>query len=480
MMAKGLKYVVGLLYVLVSHVVIAQPGLPDSTLISLSGTSLPDSQYSSPPFTIGEITIEGNRRTKPFIILRELPFKSGDSVRLPDIVNAFEIARRQLMNTTLFNEVVVALKSFRGYYLDVTITVKERWYIFPIPYLKPVDRNISEWAKQGYGMDRLNYGFKFTYYNFTGRNDKLRMWLITGYTRQIEFQYDQPYADASLKHGYKIGFSYATNREVNYYTQNNQQQFVDSLSGIQRWNGSLEYTYRPGLRTFHGFRLGFTHQEVDSNVIKLNPQYFGGGRRSITYPEIEYTVKHVNVDYIPFPLTGWMGEMSLLRRGINSNMDLWQFSGKLTKGWQVAPKLYFAWQGYGVLRAPFSQPYINQRLFGYGDLYLRGLEKYVVDGVAAIMFRQTLRRQLFQFSIPTFLKSSSHDRIPFKIYARTFGDLGYSHNPNILENSLTNRMLYTGGLGVDVVTFYDFILRFDYSFNQLGQKGLFLHVKNDF
>ena len=38
----------------------------------------------------------------------------------------------------------------------------------------------------------------------------------------------------------------------------------------------------------------------------------------------------------------------------------------------------------------------------------------------------------------------------------------------------------TGGLGVDVVTFYDFILRFDYSFNQLGQKGLFLHVKNDF
>src|SRR5688572_26438395 len=209
MMAKGLKYVVGLLYVLVSHVVIAQPGLPDSTLISRSDTALPDSQYSSPPFTIGEITIEGNRRTKPFIILRELPFKSDDSVRLPDVVNAFEIARRQLMNTTLFNEVVVALKSFRGYYLDVTITVKERWYIFPIPYLKPVDRNISEWAKQGYGMDRLNYGFKFTYYNFTGRNDKLRMWLITGYTRQIEFQYDQPYADASLKHGYKIGFSYA-------------------------------------------------------------------------------------------------------------------------------------------------------------------------------------------------------------------------------------------------------------------------------
>jgi hypothetical protein len=41
-------------------------------------------------------------------------------------------------------------------------------------------------------------------------------------------------------------------------------------------------------------------------------------------------------------------------------------------------------------------------------------------------------------------------------------------------------MLYTAGLGVDVVTFYDFIIRVDYSFNQLGENGLFLHIKGDF
>ena len=62
------------------------------------------------------------------------------------------------MNTTLFNDVVVALKSFRGYYVDIIISVKERWYIFPLPYLKPIDRNLTEWATQGLGFDRLNYG----------------------------------------------------------------------------------------------------------------------------------------------------------------------------------------------------------------------------------------------------------------------------------------------------------------------------------
>ena len=119
-------------------------------------------------------------------------------------------------------------------------------------------------------------------------------------------------------------------------------------------------------------------------------------------------------------------------------------------------------------------------MFGYGDLYLRGLEKYVIDGVAGVMARHTVRRQILNFSIPTFLKSTSHDRIPFKIYARTFSDIGYAHNPNITHNSLSNRLMYTGGFGIDVVTFYDFIIRLDYSFNQLGQKDIFLHIKNDF
>jgi len=35
-------------------------------------------------------------------------------------------------------------------------------------------------------------------------------------------------------------------------------------------------------------------------------------------------------------------------------------------------------------------------------------------------------------------------------------------------------------VGFDLVTFYDLVLRLDYSFNQLKQNGLFLHIRNDF
>lgn len=433
------------------------------------------------PFVVGMIYIEGNRRTKSYIIERELPFRSGDSIYLPDLVKGFEISRQQLFNTGLFNEVVVALKSFRGHEVDVIIQVKERWYTFPIPYVKPVDRNLSEWSRQGYGINRLNYGLKFTQYNFSGRNDKLRLWLITGYTKQVQFQYDQPYADKTLRHGYGIGFSYSFNKEINYATINNQQMFTDSLTdGIRRWEGKIEYTYRPGLRTFHAVRLSIVRQQVDSHLLDLNPKYFMARNSAVTYPELSYNIRYVNVDYVHFPLTGWIAEAGLLKRGIHKDMNMWQLNAKATKGWRIAKKTYYSLQGMGVVRVPFDQPYINHRMFGYGEMYLRGLEKYVIDGVAAGLLRSTLRRELFRFNINTPVRSRSHDRIPFRIYARTFGDMGYAYNKNFTGNSLTNRMLYTGGAGMDIVTFYDLILRIDYSFNQLGQKGLFLHIKNDF
>lgn len=487
-MGRCLLHICMLLLVSVS--VLSQPGISgiqnDSLPAPVTTLSLPEQTTLSlspsddrKPFEVGEIDIKGNIKTKDYIIFRELPFKTGDSVNLAELVKGFEISKQQLMNTRLFNEVIISLKNFHGPIVNILIEVKERWYIFPLPYLKPVDRNLAEWAKQGYAADRINYGFKFTYYNFTGRNDKLRIWLTTGYARQIQFQYDQPYADRSLKHGYKVGFNYGLSREVNYVTSNNQQVFNDSLN-TTRWNAFAEYDYRPGLRTFHAFRIGYASQTVDDGVLELNPKYFNSPSKTIRYPEFSYSLSHFNVDYIPYPLKGWMGELSLIKRGINPETNMWQLSGKLIKSWDLGKKTYFAWQGQGTLRVPFDQPYINSQMFGYGDLYLRGLEKYVIDGVAGFLARNTLRRQLFKFSVASPIKSRSHDKIPFLVYAKAFADYGYTYNKVFIRNSLVNRNLYTAGFGIDVVTFYDLVIRFDYSMNQLGQKGLFLHIKNDF
>jgi len=439
------------------------------------------------PFVVGNIYISGNKKTRNYIIERELSFKTGDTVYLPDLVNTFTLAHDRIYNTRLFNEVVVYLKGFRGYTVDVQIDVKERWYIFPLPYFKPVDRNFTAWSQKHYDLNRVNYGLKFAHYNFTGRNDNLTAWLITGYTRQFELYYNQPYADKSLKHGFGFGFSYTQLRELDAMTTGNQQYFInaDTISYAGKYMNeqlsfSVRYFYRPRLKVRHIIGLNLVSEKIDSAVTVWNPHYLNNGRTKAFYPELTYRFNFTDVDYIAYPLKGIIFDANLLRRGINPDMNLWQLNLRLIRSWQLGRKLWFGIQHTSVLKLPLHQPFYNQTLIGYNDMFLRGLEKYVADGTAGITLRNTLYRELFNFRIPFLRNSPTHDHIPIRIYATAFSDYGYAYNRDFCNNSLVNRMLYTAGFGLDLVTFYDINFRFDYGFNQLGQKGLFLHIRNDF
>src|SRR4051794_35452220 len=90
-------------------------------------------------FIISDINITGNKRTKPITILREVSFNVDDHFPLNVIVDKFYETKKQLMNTGLFRNVVVSLRSLQGYNVYVNIDVEEKWYIYPIPFLRPVD-----------------------------------------------------------------------------------------------------------------------------------------------------------------------------------------------------------------------------------------------------------------------------------------------------------------------------------------------------
>ena len=154
----------------------------------------------SAPVTIRDIIISGNKKTNERIILREIPFKEGEQYELNDLVKKIADAKRQLMNTVLFHEVAVEIKSFEENNADILIAVKERWYLFPIPYFKYIDRNLNEWLfENNASLKRVNYGIKVLYNNVSGYNDKLNLWLINGYTKQISINYDRLYIDKKLK-----------------------------------------------------------------------------------------------------------------------------------------------------------------------------------------------------------------------------------------------------------------------------------------
>jgi hypothetical protein len=57
-----------------------------------------------------------------------------------------------------------------------------------------------------------------------------------------------------------------------------------------------------------------------------------------------------------------------------------------------------------------------------------------------------------------------------------FFDTGYANSEHVINSKLTNEFLYSGGLGIDLVTYYDKVLRIEYSLNKFGEHGIFFHL----
>ena len=73
------------------------------------------------------------------------------------------------------------------------------------------------------------------------------------------------------------------------------------------------------------------------------------------------------------------------------------------------------------------------------------------------------------------------ENLPIKTYLTFNFDTGYVNNPYEKENNkLSNRQLYGGGVGLDIIAYYNMTWRFEYSMNHLGEKGLFFNYSVGF
>lgn len=116
---------------------------------------------------------------------------------------------------------------------------------------------------------------------------------------------------------------------------------------------------------------------------------------------------------------------------------------------------------------------------GYGSEYVRGFEHYVTEGPHFALGRSSIKFQLLD-RVFRKLPFRYLPSLPVAIYPKIFADAGYSWQPLAAHASfLTNRLLYSAGMGVDIVTAYDLKLRVEWTRNSLGQWGWFLHLDSE-
>jgi hypothetical protein len=113
---------------------------------------------------------------------------------------------------------------------------------------------------------------------------------------------------------------------------------------------------------------------------------------------------------------------------------------------------------------------------------VNGYEYYVVDGQGFGNARIGISNELLSLKIKTFSNPFlQNNALPFAIFGRVFANIGYvKDNMNDLQNPLANELLLGYGVGVDIRFVYDTVLRFEYSFNKMGEHGLFFHASTFF
>jgi outer membrane protein assembly factor BamA len=427
---------------------------------------------------ISNIIVSGNKHTKTSIILREIFFKEGDTIPANQLEHKIAESKSFIFNTTLFLTVDIETSRLQDNKIAVIVVVKERWYIFPLPYFKLVDRNFNEWwVNQHHSFERVNYGMKFYHNNLSGNNDKLNIWLITGYNRQVTLRYELPFINKKLTNGINIGITSSKQKELNYATgTNNKQLFFKLADGFARNFTRFDFTFtnRPDKRVKHSFRLAYTMESVNDSVVIKNPDYYGNNLKSLNYLDFSYTLQYFNNNYNAYPTKGFSGSLNIYQRGFfDKESNLTQITASAVIAQPIFRKWFIRARNAATIKFPYNNNFISQPIFGYGDFQLRGQEYYVVDGMAGLMSKISIGKELFGFNVKMPVKGNTYNKIPVKVYGKFYGDFGYCYNPYTNNNLLNNKLMYTYGLGFDIVTIYDIVIKLEYSFNQLGDRGFF-------
>jgi outer membrane protein assembly factor BamA len=448
-----------------------------------------DTITSSSTLMVGRITILGNKVTHDKIILRELVFWTGQRVSPGEVDTLVKRSEENLINTSLFNfaSVVIRKAGIRCDSLEAEVRVVERWYIWPVPVFDLGDRNFNVWWETR-DLSRLSYGLAINWQNFRGRKETLKATVRLGYDQLYAVDYYKPNTNPAQTVGLGFGAGYASNHEVSYISSGNKQQFYREESGPARQDifGYVRLTYRKNIHNTHEFRLGYNKMFFSDSLLLKNPSYSPGQAEQPGYLSMNYIFKSDYRDYHPYPLTGYYFDVELGRQGMDaldgSGMGITYILSTFRSYWQMRPRWYAASGLNCKFSIPGAQPYFLTWALGYGRDFIRGYEYYVVDGQRFGIWKNEIKfalvpRQVREIGM---LRSVKFSKIHYALYLNAYTDLGYARNddPSIKEgNDLQNQLLAGYGFGLDFVSYYDIVIRLEYSFNQMGENGIFLHFR---
>ncbi len=443
--------------------------------------------------SIIDVIISGNYHTQDRTIHMELVIKKGDTIQLRNIPQQIQESRLRVLGTGLFNSVIINLTEYnvKAQTAKLKIDVQENWYLYPMPIFELADRNFSVWwQEQDKSLDRVNYGLRLSHYNFTGNRDPLKLKVHFGYTTKYELTYQYPFLALDNKLGIGGSIFYAENREINYRTENNKPLFArnqDDRKLLSRFRIGPELKYRPDTYNFHRLRIEYHHNEIDDYVAQeLNTDYFLDGNTSQKFFYIEYAYELDKRTYIQYPLGGYLLFGSIKKEGLGVFDEFNNLSVTIgaEKHWPLMErKLIISSRNKAktnIIRGLLA--YANNRAIGWSTDIVSGYELYVMDGTDYGISMNSVKYMIYDNNLNTARwMPRQFQKMNLTMFIRLNVDAAYIYEGTYVQsNTLNNRIIYGYGPAVDVILFNNFLLSFEYSFNDIGDKGLYFLSKISF
>lgn len=433
---------------------------------------------------VRDIEVEGNRKTKKHIVLRELDFSVGDTLDIASLQERFARNSKWFVNTDLFSSTKFNLEdwNFETHEATIKLTVFESWYIYPVPLIELADENFNVWwADHNHTLDRINLGLAYYQNNFSGRHDKLTILAQVGFTQKAEIAYNMPFLNKKGTVGVKTKLSFIRQKSIGYQVVDFKEIFneVGDDFMLRRSRITMDWAFRPNVRLTHTLLTGYHHNSINTTVAdSLNDQYFGKGLTDERYLSLGYQLRLDKRDINLYPMSGHLVEFetrydgSFAKAGPDQVVSSLLFAQyfTLSKRWSTE----FVGKGMKNLYCENPSYYHNTSLSG--DDYIRGYEYYLLKGQDYGYVKASVRFLSVERPIPV-SKVGLKD-IPFRLFLTFNNDVGMIKDKYFPEqNKLSEVWLWGRGIGLDFVFYENKAIQVEYSLNHFQEKGLFLHLK---
>jgi len=431
---------------------------------------------------IAEVNINGNHKTHEKIILRELDLELNKAYSARELDLRLEKSKENLVNTSLFN--FVTLNYNQGI---VNIELVERWYIWPFPIFEHADRNLPAWIRDP-DLKKLNYGVQVNWNNFRGLNEILEAKLRLGYKEQFSLIYSKPNIDREQKHGITVGYNLFRQHEVTFRSEGNKPQYLEMQDDYlqEALAVGVGYFYRPGIYFHSGISLGYN--ETLFRNTDFHREYLGiDPGQILNWFSIQLSASLEHRDKVAYPLDGYHLKMKFLQTGLGIIADFPNRRSQLSLSGSVQKSLSKRWylQNASKIRLAANQdlPYYFREGIGYAT-YMRGFEYYLIDGNSYFLSVNNLKFNLIPQSEYEFnwIPWEQFSKIHYALFTKLFFDVSYVQSPYYegITDDLSNKLLFSTGLGFDLVSYYDQVIRVECTLNSTGHWGVFLHTETVF